>query len=94
MGNIQIQLDQNQIEQAVALYQAGNFEGARVIYEKVLQQEPNHHDALHLLGLVYFSLKNYQQALILITKAISIDPNQAPFHANLGNVLKDLDRNS
>jgi Tfp pilus assembly protein PilF len=94
LGNIQIQLVQNQIEQAVALYQAGNFEDARVIYEKVLQQEPNHHDALHLLGLVYFSLKNYQQALILITKAISIDPNQAPFHANLGNVLKDLDRNS
>ena len=96
-GNLdktQIQLDQNQIEQAVALYQVGNFEGARVIYEKILQQEPNHHDALHLLGLVYFSLKNYQQALILITKAISIDPNQASFHANLGNVLKDLDRNS
>lgn len=94
MGNIQIQLYQNQIEQAVALYQAGNFEGARVIYEKVLQQEPNHHDALHLLGLVYFSLKNYQQALIFIAKAISNYSNQASFHSNLGSVLHKLDRNS
>jgi len=47
-----------------------------------------------LLGLVYYSLKNYQQALILFSKAISIYPHQASFHSHLGNALKELGRHS
>ena len=97
MDNCGIKLNQTKIdkaiEEAVALYHAENFEAAKLIYENILQEDPNHHEALHLLGLVEFSINNYQQALILITKAISISPYQAPFHANLGNVFRTLGRN-
>ena len=59
------------LDKAVSLYHANNFDDARLIYETILLEDPNNCDALHLLGLVNFSLKNHQQALILITKAIS-----------------------
>jgi tetratricopeptide (TPR) repeat protein len=93
-----IKLHQVEIEKAfgdaLKLYHAGDFEGARVIYEQILHEIPNDCDALHLLGIANFSLKKYQEAFILIAKAISIAPNQASFHSNLGNVLKELNRNS
>ena len=98
MRGSQTQLYQSQIkialDKAVALFNAGNFEGARVIYETILHEDPNHCDALNLLGLVDYSLKNYQQALILFSKAISIYPNHASFHSHLGNTFKELGRYS
>lgn len=94
----QVELNQAKIpkvfEEAMALYYGGNFEGAKVIYVKLLQEDPNNCDALHLLGLADFSLKNYQNALISITKAISINPYHASFHSNLGNVFRKLGQNS
>ncbi|MBU3560453.1 tetratricopeptide repeat protein [Polynucleobacter hallstattensis] len=92
-GN-RIELKKSQIEEAVALLHAGNFEDARVIYERILQEDPNDCGALNLLGLVDYSLKNYQQALILFSKAISICPHQASFHSHLGNTFKELGRYS
>ena len=98
MDNTGIKLNKNNhlevIKEAAALYSAGNFADAKVIYEKVLKKDPNNCDALHLLGLVYLSLEDYQQAFIFITKAISLYPHQASFHSNLGNVLRKLRRNS
>jgi len=94
LSGYRIQLKKSQIEEAVALFHAGNFEGARLIYERILQEDPNDCDALNLLGLVDYSLKNYQQALILFRKAISIYPHQASFHSHLGNTFKELGRYS
>ncbi|MBU3560452.1 tetratricopeptide repeat protein [Polynucleobacter hallstattensis] len=94
MSGNRIELKKSQIEEAVALFHAGNFEDARVIYERILQEDPNDCGALNLLGLVDYSLKNYQQALILFSKAISICPHQASFHSHLGNTFKELGRYS
>ena len=98
MDKTSIQFNRGQskeeIDRAVALFHAGNFEDARLVYERILKEDPNHSDALNLLGLVDYSLKNYQQALILFRKAISIYPHHASFHSHLGNTLKELGRYS
>ena len=94
MSGTQTQLKQRQIEEALAFFNAGNFEGARIIYEGILEVDPNDCNVLNLLGLVDYSLKNYQQALILFSKAISIYPNHASFHSHLGNTFKELGRYS
>lgn len=94
MNGTRIQLNQRQIEEALALFNAGNFEEARIIYEGILEKDPNDCDVLNLLGLVDYALKNYHQALILFSKAISIYPNHASFHSHLGNTFKDLGRYS
>jgi len=98
LNNIGNKVNQNEtlkvLQQAATLYSAGNFEDAKIFYEKVLKEDPNNCDALHLLGLVYLSLEDYEEAFTFINKAISIYPQQASFHSNFGNVLRKLKRHS
>ena len=39
-----------EIEQALEHHRAGRLQQAEAIYRQMLRQEPNHPDALHLLG--------------------------------------------
>ncbi len=77
-------------QQAIALHQKGQLEHARAIYEEILQLEPGHFDALHLLGVIAGQTQNPRRAVELIGKAISIDSRDAGAHCNLGSALKDL----
>ena len=47
---------------AVSRHQAGDLHRAEEIYLQVLQQDPRHHDALHLLGLVYHQTGRHDEA--------------------------------
>lgn len=50
-----------------------NIELARKAFSQVLKDDPNHSLAQTQLGLIYLSQKNKQDALSLLTKAISAD---------------------
>ena len=43
---------QAKFKQGVALHQQGKLADAERIYGEVLQQQPKHFDALHLLGVI------------------------------------------
>lgn len=77
---------------AMQYHQAGMLEEAESLYRQVLQQQPTHPDALHLLGVVVAQLGRNQEAINYITKAITFKPTVASFHSNLGNVLQSLGR--
>jgi tetratricopeptide (TPR) repeat protein len=53
---------------------------------------PNHFDALHLLGVIAYQNRDYERAVQLISKAISINPKVASPYYNRGNALKELGR--
>ncbi len=72
---------------AFALQQNGQLAQAQAIYEDVLKAQPEHADALHLLGIVTFQLGDPQRAIALIGKATQLHPNNADYHCNLGIVL-------
>lgn len=55
----------------------------------MLDVQPNHHDALHLLGLIEQKRGHHDKAIELIEKAIEIHPNNASFYLNLGLVYKN-----
>ena len=76
----------------MAFHQKGMLSDAKKIYEDILKQQPNHFDALHLLGVIAGQTKNLHQAEELIGKAIKINPNDAAAYSNRGNALKDLKR--
>jgi Flp pilus assembly protein TadD len=59
--------------QGFALHQKGQFAQAQALYEQVLKVQPNHFDAMHLLGVISAQTKNYQCAEQLFTKAIEIN---------------------
>ena len=79
-------------QQGIALHQQGNFPEAQVIYEQVLLIQPNHFDALQLLGVLFAQVKKYPQAVEFLSKALEINPNHAGAYSNRGNVLQDLKR--
>jgi predicted O-linked N-acetylglucosamine transferase (SPINDLY family) len=77
---------------AVQHHQAGNLETAESIYRQVLQYQPHNPVALHLLGVIAFQRKHYQQAADLIGKALARKPDYADAHSNLGNAFRELGR--
>lgn len=75
---------------AVQLHQHGHLAQAQLLYEQVLSVQPNHFQALHLLGVVAFQAGNFQLAVELIRRAIDLDGSHAAFHCNLGNAQLKL----
>ncbi|MGO8748859.1 MAG: tetratricopeptide repeat protein [Thermoguttaceae bacterium] len=69
-------------------HQAGRLQAAEQIYRQILQAEPNHADAIHLLGLIAHQVGKYQIAVEYIGRAIQLHGSAAAFHNNLGNALK------
>ncbi|MGA2229619.1 MAG: tetratricopeptide repeat protein [Tepidisphaeraceae bacterium] len=74
---------------AVGHHNARRFHEAEVIYRQILSQQANHHPSLHLLGTLGHQVGQHAQAMELITKAISLSPNQPEYYASLGAVLAD-----
>jgi protein O-GlcNAc transferase len=73
-------------ERAVEHHRAGRLSQAEAIYRQILELEPAHADALHLLGTLRYQSGDIQAALQLISCAIEFSGNQASYHTNLGNV--------
>jgi tetratricopeptide (TPR) repeat protein len=83
---------QDKFKRGVALHQQLKLADAERIYIEVLQRQPNHFDALHLLGVVAVQTKRTARGIELITKAIGLNANVAAAHNNLGNALRDIKR--
>jgi protein O-GlcNAc transferase len=83
---------QAEFSQGLAVHQKGKLAEAESIYRGVLQQHPDHPDALHFLGVLQAQRQNLGEAEKLIGRAIEIAPDNAAAHANRGNVLKALMR--
>lgn len=74
------------------LHNAGRVRKAGEIYQCILQTEPGHADAAHLLGITARQLGNYDVALALIRKAVALRPSTALFHSSLGELLGAMGR--
>lgn len=79
-------------QSAVQHHQAGRLADAEKLYRQVLSHQPNHADALHLLGVIAHQGGHHEVAVRLIHQATTIAPNAAPYFGNLGNALKCLGR--
>ena len=65
---------QQAIDLAVQHHNAGRLPEAENIYQQILQSEPNHPTALHLLGVIAHQVGKHETAVDLITKALAIKP--------------------
>jgi tetratricopeptide (TPR) repeat protein len=83
---------QQAVDQAVALHQAGRVPEAERIYRQVLSLDPNHADALHLLGLIAHHAAHREEALKLIGRAIGVAPGVPLYHMNVSKVYRALGR--
>ncbi|HTV47340.1 MAG TPA: tetratricopeptide repeat protein [Phycisphaerae bacterium] len=72
------------LKSAIRHHQAGKLSEAEAIYRQILSAEPNHADALHLLGVIAHQVGKNQVAVELIGRAIAMNPSIAIYHNNMG----------
>jgi len=77
------------LQQAMHYHTAGQLPEAETIYRQILQHEPNHSDALHLLGMIAAQANDHDTAIELIQKAIRVDNTVPNFYNSLGNVFNN-----
>ena len=92
-----IELDREEVirkafTMANSYYQSGHIKLAENVYNKILEIEPGHSDALHMAGVIARQNGKYNLAANFIKSAIKICPEKAVYHISFGNVLLDLER--
>jgi hypothetical protein len=77
---------------AVQFHQKGNLAQAEPLYRQILQADPSHPDALHMLGMLAQQTGHPDAALALIRRALAVNPDNADAQNSLGTLLKDQDQ--
>ena len=77
---------------AVQRHRAGQLWEAEQLYRRILQAQPGHADALHLLGLVVSRAGRPGEAVDLIRRAIAADSSIADYWIDLGMILDLMGR--
>jgi tetratricopeptide (TPR) repeat protein len=84
------------LHQALAVaaghHQAGRLREAELLLRQVLAQNPDHPDALHILGLIAHQTGHSDAAIALLRRAIDANPHAADPRANLGVILAKCGR--
>jgi tetratricopeptide (TPR) repeat protein len=79
-------------KKARSLHRSGARTEAIKLYRQVLKKEPQHVQALHMLGLAAYQQGDKAQAITLLQKAIAIKPDLGQAYYHLGVVLQSLNR--
>ncbi len=80
------------LEEAINHHRAGRLSQAETCYQKIIARDPDHADALHLLGLVAYRQGQYNQALDCIVKAVQRDATKPLYFYNLGLAHQKLNQ--
>jgi protein O-GlcNAc transferase len=77
---------------AVQHHQAGRLEIAEQLYRQILEAEPEHVDAMHLLGLIAHQLGMHEAGAAQLERAIALKGDVADLHFSLGGIYHALQR--
>ncbi len=68
--------------------EAGQWADAERLFRQILDEQPDHAEALYRLGTLAVRAGAVQQGIQLISAAIRADRSQAAFHVNLGEAFR------
>ncbi len=77
---------------AFAHHSAGRRDEAEAVCRRVLERQPRHAGALHVLAVVAHARRRLAAALELARMAVAAAPDEAGFRNTLGIILGDLRR--
>ncbi|MFT3783347.1 MAG: tetratricopeptide repeat protein [Nibricoccus sp.] len=80
------------LEKALALHRAGQLVEAALLYREFLRKQPNHPDALNLLGLLRQQTGEHAQAVECFTKAMAVVSRNALLHVNRAQSYRAVGR--
>ncbi len=84
--------DEAVLREAIGFHHQGDFDQAERRYKEILDKQPDHFDAKHLLGVVRLQQGRHDEAFASIGAALRTNPNSAVALSNLGLVLSKLGR--
>ena len=74
------------IQSALENQRKGNLKEAEFLYKKILKKQPDNPDVLHMLGVLFSELANYDLAIKYIKRALQFGPsNIASAYHDLGS---------
>lgn len=79
-------------ESAVNHHRAGRVLEAAGICENLLNEQPHHEQACFLLGVIALQLDQPDAAIAPLLRATEVQPDNAIYHANLGEALRRAGR--
>lgn len=82
----------NWLQGGFSFHREGRLHDAQVMYERIIQKQGNHFDALQLLALAHMQQGNAETALEYFDKALQVDQTNATVFYNQGLILQDLKR--
>src|SRR5438874_743546 len=77
---------------ALKHHRAGQLGQAELIYRQILARQPNHPDALQLLGTIACQVGKHDVGLEMINRALAIAPRSAASYNALGDALRSMGR--
>jgi predicted O-linked N-acetylglucosamine transferase (SPINDLY family) len=77
---------------AIRLHQHGQAAEAEALYDRILQQRPEHAGALHLKGVLALQAGDVDRAISLIEHALALEPRHGLALTNLGVAYRSAGR--
>lgn len=84
----QLEEIKNQLKRARRSLRDNDFDAARAAYEKVLELQPDHVDALCFLGTLHARIGSWSEAEALLGKALQLRPDSDQTLTDLGTVYR------
>jgi tetratricopeptide (TPR) repeat protein len=81
---------QDLLTTAIEMHRLGQLGPAAQLYERVLSQQKENAEALHLLGVIRHQQGDHARAVELIGRAVALRPNAFLFHTNLAEVYRAM----
>ena len=69
-----------------------NWSDAAVYYQQALDLEPGNFKALTNIGLAYYEMRDYREALDAYSKAVESNPDDPAPYEKMFMIYKDVDR--
>jgi len=86
--NKQITLSKEQVNSVMTLYSSGKINEAIITIKTLNEEFPNVPLLFNILGACYQSLKQFDASIQMFETAVSLKPDYAEAHFNLGVILK------
>src|SRR5262245_2898189 len=80
------------VKQGLEHHRGGRLAEAEKLYRQVLGVNPNHADALHLMGALALGAGQLGPALELLSRAAAVNPNVPEFQWDLGRAFSACGR--
>ena len=80
------------LKQAMAAFGSGQLERTAKLCSEIIDKEPDFHPAWQLAGAVALTAEDFELAMSHLAKAVSLAPDLADYHNNLGIAQRRVER--